>query len=93
MNATPSCQLSFKITPGAPRDEIVGELGGAIRVKLRAPPVEGRANAALVSFLADRLGLRASAFRIVTGATARMKRIAITGLAEDAARSRLLGAQ
>lgn len=87
----PVCRLTFKVTPGAPRDEVIGELGPAIRVKLRAPPVEGRANAALLAFLAGKLGLRAAALRIVTGETARMKLVAITGLAETEARRRLLG--
>ncbi|HEX9785947.1 MAG TPA: DUF167 domain-containing protein [Opitutaceae bacterium] len=87
----PGCRLTFKITPGAPRDEVAGALGDAIRIKLRAPPVEGRANAALLAFLSERLGLHASALRIVTGETARMKLIAITGIAEAEVRGRLLG--
>jgi uncharacterized protein len=86
----PSCRLHFKVIPGAPRDAVVGELGDAIRVKLRAPPVEGKANAALLVFLAARLGLRVSQLRLVTGETSRHKLIAITGLAADAARRQLL---
>jgi uncharacterized protein len=88
--ATPTCRLNLKITPGAPRDEVLGELGDAIRVKLRAPPVDGKANDALIRLLADTLDLHASAFRLVVGATARRKVVEITGLAVADARRRLL---
>ncbi len=86
----PSCRLNLKVVPGAPRDEIAGELGDAIRVKLRAPPVNGRANSALISFLADRLSIHNSALRLVAGETGRRKIVAISGLASDEARRRLL---
>lgn len=91
--ATPTCRLNLKITPGAPRDEVLGELGDAVRVKLRAPPVDGKANEALVRFLAERLGLHASAIRLVAGATGRRKVIEITGLALEEARRRVLASQ
>jgi uncharacterized protein (TIGR00251 family) len=88
----PSCRLSFKVVPGASRDEIAGQHGEAIRVKLRAPPVDGRANAALVSFLAKRLGLRATDLQVITGATSRLKLVGIAGLNTAEARRRLLSA-
>jgi hypothetical protein len=86
----PSCRLSLKVVPGASRDEVAGQHGDAIRVKLRAPPVDGRANAALLTFLAARLGLRSSALHLVTGETSRLKLVAITGLTADDARRRLI---
>jgi uncharacterized protein (TIGR00251 family) len=86
----PSCRLSLKVVPGASRDEVAGEHGDAIRVKLRAPPVDGRANAALLAFVAQRLGLRAGALQLVSGETSRMKRIAVAGLSAADARQRLL---
>lgn len=82
----------MKVVPGASRDEVAGELGDAIRVKLRAPPVDGRANAALISFLAGRLGVHASALNLVVGETGRRKIIAIAGLTAVEARRRLLAA-
>jgi uncharacterized protein (TIGR00251 family) len=85
-----SCRLSLKVVPGASRDEIAGEHGDAIRVKLRAPPVEGRANVALLQFLASRLGLRPAALRVVTGETSRLKIVSIEGLTLAEARQRLL---
>ncbi len=88
--ATPACRLNLKITPGAPRDEVVGELGDAVRVKLRAPPVDGKANDALVRFLAGRLALHASSVRLVAGATGRRKVVEVLGLAAGEARRRLL---
>lgn len=88
--ATPACRLTLKITPGAPRDEVVGELGDAVRIKLRAPPVDGKANDALVRFLAERLGLHASCIRLVAGATGRRKVIEVLGLDADHARRLLL---
>lgn len=88
--ATPVCRLSLKITPGAPRDEVLGELGDAVRIKLRAPPVDGKANDALVRFLAERLGVHASSLRLVAGATGRRKVVEITGLALEEARRRVL---
>ena len=89
---TSSCRVTIKVTPGAPRDEMAGTHGAAIRVKLRAPPVDGKANSALLAFLADRLELHASALRIVSGETARLKIVAISGLAIDEVRNRLLRA-
>lgn len=88
--ATPVCRLALKITPGAPRDKVLGELGDAVRIKLRAPPVDGKANDALVRFLAEKLGLHTSAIRLVAGATGRRKVVEITGLALDEARRRVL---
>jgi len=88
--SVPESRLTLKVTPGAPRDEVVGEHGDAVRVKLQAPPVDGKANKALLKFLAGRLGLRPAQLRIVTGETARLKIVAITGLAADEAKRRLL---
>lgn len=85
-----SCRVELKVIPGASRDEVVGENGGVIRVKLRAPPVDGRANEALLEFLAERLGLRSSSLRLVTGATSRRKLVAIAGLSLAEVRQRLL---
>lgn len=87
-----ACRLSLKVVPGASRDEIAGEHGEAIRVKLRAPPVDGRANAALLEFLARRLGVRPAALSIVSGDTSRHKVVSIAGLTRDIARQRLLSA-
>jgi len=86
----PKCRLALKVTPGAPRDEIIGEAGDTLRLKLRAPPVDGRANDALLRFLAQELDLPTGALRIASGATSRRKLVEITGLALTEVRRRLL---
>lgn len=68
------------IQPKASRDEIVGRHGDAIKIKLTAPPVEGKANAALIAFLAKKLGIPKSAITILRGHASRRKTIAITGV-------------
>ena len=73
--------------PGAARSEVAGAAGQYLRIRLAAPPVEGRANAELVRFLVAVLGVRAADVRIAAGATGRRKRVVVTGLsAEDLVR-------
>jgi uncharacterized protein len=88
-SSPPNCQLAVKVIPGASRDEVVGRLGEAVKIKLRAPPVEGRANAALVEFLAARLELPRRAVTLVRGETARQKILHIDGLDLATVRTRL----
>src|SRR5256885_6723890 len=57
--------FSVRVQPRASKDEIAGEMGGALKVRLRAPAVEGRANEALVEFLAQLLKTPRSAVRIL----------------------------
>jgi len=80
-----------RVVPRASRDEIVGIHGDALKVRLTAPPVEGRANEALVAFLAQRLGVRKSQVEIIAGATSRRKMIRITGLLAQEMEERLWG--
>jgi uncharacterized protein (TIGR00251 family) len=64
----------------AARDEIVGERDGALLVRLTAPPVEGRANAALCRLVARRLAVAPSRVAVVRGAKSRDKVVAVEGL-------------
>ena len=84
-----SCILQVKAVPNAPRNEVAGWLGDALKVKLRAPPVDGKANAELCRFLAEALELPRSAVTVATGDTSRHKRIAIAGLDLSQVRARL----
>ena len=75
-----SCTLEIKAIPNAPRSEVVGWLGNALKVKVHAPPVEGKANEALCRFLAETLGLPKRAVSIARGDTSRQKVVRIEGL-------------
>jgi uncharacterized protein (TIGR00251 family) len=83
--------LRFHIVPNAKIDIVVGEHGGAIKIKLRAPAVEGRANAALRCFLADQLKISQRAIILEHGQSSRDKVIRIDGMSEGDVRCRLLG--
>ncbi|MBI3887027.1 MAG: DUF167 domain-containing protein [Opitutae bacterium] len=78
--AAPGCTLGLKTVPNAPRDEIVGWLGAALKVRVRAPALEGRANDALLAFLAAQLGLPRRGVTLRHGEKSRQKIVAITGL-------------
>ena len=88
-NDSPSCRLAVKVIPGASRNEICGWLGETLKVKLSAPPVDGRANDALIEFLAEMLGLPRRAVALVRGETARQKLARIDGLALAEVKRRL----
>lgn len=80
MSTTASCTISIKAIPNAPRSEIVGWLGDALKVKVHAPPVEGRANEVLCAFLADTFDLPRRAITVLRGDTSRQKLVHIVGL-------------
>jgi uncharacterized protein (TIGR00251 family) len=69
-----------RVQPRAGRDEIAGEMGGALKVRLCAPAVEDRANEALIEFLTQLLKTPRSAVRILSGDRSRTKRMEIRGV-------------
>jgi uncharacterized protein len=71
--------LAVRVIPRASRDAIEGEYQGALKIRLTAPPVDDRANDALIRLLAERLNVPRSAVRIVAGEKGRTKRVEITG--------------
>jgi uncharacterized protein (TIGR00251 family) len=79
----PSVRLKVKAVLGSSRDQIVGELGDALKIKVMAPPEKGRVNEAVVSLLAERLGLPADAVTVVGGHSSASKVIAINGMDEE----------
>ena len=83
--------LRFHIVPNRKIDKVAGEHGGAIKIKLRAQAVEGKANAALRCFLADQLNISQRAIILERGQKSRDKVIRIDGMTEEDVRSRLLG--
>ena len=72
--------FAVRVQPRASKDEIVGEMGGALKVRLKAPAVEDRANEALVEFLSELLKTSRSAVSILSGERSRVKRIEIRGV-------------
>ena len=77
-----SALLRIRVQPRAKRDEVVGERDGAIVIRLKAPPVDGKANAALIGFLAKAAGVARSRVEIVRGANSREKSVRVSGVAE-----------
>jgi uncharacterized protein (TIGR00251 family) len=72
-----------KVQPRASKDEIAGEMAGALKIRLQAPALEDRANEALVEFLARLLKTPKSAVRILSGERSRTKRVAIQGVTKQ----------
>ena len=81
--------LRFHIIPNAKVDKVVGEHGDAIKIKLRAPAVEGKANAALRQFLAAQLEISKHAIVLERGQKSRGKLVRIDGLSEIEIQTRL----
>jgi uncharacterized protein len=75
--------FSVRVQPRSSKDEIAGEMGGALKVRLQAPAVENRANDALIEFLAQVLKTPKSAVRILSGDRSRIKRIEIRGVTQQ----------
>ncbi len=76
--------LTLHIQPGAKKTEVCGLHGDALKIRLAAPPVDGKANAALLAFVADRLGLPKSAVSLKSGQTSRRKVVEVTEPPADA---------
>ncbi len=82
--------LSIRLQPRARREEVVGERGGAIVIRVTAPPVDGKANAALCAFVARAAGVSPSQVSVVRGQTSRDKVVRVDGVSALTVRERLL---
>jgi uncharacterized protein (TIGR00251 family) len=83
--------LRIRVTPRARKNEISGILGdGTIKVRLTAPPVEGKANEALIRFLAEVLEVSTTKIEIIGGGTARIKLVSLIGFDIETAQLRIL---
>jgi uncharacterized protein (TIGR00251 family) len=71
--------LNVRVVPRAAKTEAAGMMGDELRIRLNAPPVDGKANKALLEFLADTLDLSRRQIELVAGEHDRRKRILITG--------------
>jgi len=72
-----SLTLELRCQPGAKRTEVAGLHGGALKIRLAAPPIAGRANEALIAFLAESFGVPRRNVTLVRGETARAKTVRI----------------
>ncbi len=77
-----SARLEVRVFPRSRHDAIDGRHDGRVRVRLTAPPVDGKANSALLRLLASELSLRRSQLRIESGETHRDKAVRVDGLDE-----------
>jgi uncharacterized protein (TIGR00251 family) len=90
-DAKAGAALAIRVTPRASKNRILEILGdGTVKIQLTAPPVDGEANAKLIAFLADVLGVAKSHIEIVAGATGRDKLVTVTGMNAAALHQRIL---
>jgi uncharacterized protein (TIGR00251 family) len=82
--------IAIRVQPRSSRDQVLGEREGAIAIKLKAPPVDGEANAALLRFVARRLGVPPRDVLLVRGASSRSKWIRVEGHSAAHVRAALL---
>ena len=87
--------LQIHAQPGASRSELAGLHGGALKVRLQAPPVDGRANAELCRFIAALFEVKRQDVEIISGETGRQKRVRVTrpGGLPDAIRTMVQGTE
>ena len=89
-NGERGAALTVRVTPRARRTEVAGiREDGALRIRITAPPVEGRANIALIEYLAEVLGIRKTRIEILAGEKGLDKIVSITGMAAQEDTKRL----
>jgi uncharacterized protein (TIGR00251 family) len=82
--------LAIRVQPRAKRTEVAGERGGAVLIRVSAPPVDGKANEAVCRLIAQRAGVPRSAVAIVRGQSGRDKRVRVDGMSAAQLRAALL---
>lgn len=81
--------FTIKVQPGARRNAILGTISGALKLALTAPPVEGKANQAVINFLAEFFDIPRSSITITSGAISRLKTVRISGASRQTLEQRL----
>jgi hypothetical protein len=76
-------QIQIKVIPRASADRVEGVEGTHVKVRITAPPVEGKANIHLLRFLAEFLSIRAHQLSVISGRSSRFKRICVAGLTSE----------
>lgn len=81
--------LHLHVQPGAKKTEVVGLYGTSLKIRLAAPPVDGKANACLISYLSEKLGVSKAAISLLSGDTSRAKYLRIADVDPALVRDRL----
>jgi hypothetical protein len=84
------CILPVRVHPGARRNAITGTHAGALKISLSTPPTDGRANAALITFLTERLNIPRLSIELLSGHASRSKTLRLAGITPAEAEARLL---
>lgn len=92
LNRAGEIVLEIVVAPRASSNRLIGLHADRLKVAVTAPPVDGRANALIIDFLAEVLGTSKRAIVITAGDSGRRKRVTVAGITLEAARSRLLTA-
>jgi uncharacterized protein (TIGR00251 family) len=79
-SAIPATLIAVKAVPGAKRDEVVGRLGERLKVRISAPPEDGKANKAICQLLAQQLGVKSKDVEVVRGHTSAEKTLRVIGV-------------
>lgn len=90
LEATGEILLTLHVQPGAKSTEVAGEHGDALKIRLAAPPVDGKANAALLGFIAARLDIAKSAVMLKSGQASRRKVVRLSGTTVEVVCQRVL---
>ena len=83
--------LSLHVQPGAKTTEVVGLYGDALKIRLAAPPVDGKANECLLEYVADTLNVPKRQVTLVSGLSSRSKWVAVVGMTAKEIERRMLG--
>jgi len=84
------CTLSIRVQPGARKDIVLGLYADVLKIALSTPPIEGRANEALIAFIAAKLSLPKSRVALLSGPTSRSKVLRVTGRSAGQVKAALL---
>jgi uncharacterized protein (TIGR00251 family) len=80
----PSATVSIRVVPRSSKEGVAGFEGGVVRIRLNAPPVEGKANEALFRFLAEAVGVPRSRITLIAGGRGRSKIVRVAGVTREA---------
>ncbi|OGT38672.1 MAG: YggU family protein [Gammaproteobacteria bacterium RIFCSPHIGHO2_12_FULL_38_14] len=75
--------LNIYLQPGAKKSELSGMHNGYVKIKVNSPPVDGKANAALILFLSKFLKIPKSSIKIISGEKSKIKKLSISGLVDE----------